>query len=143
MFKKFLLQFLLLSAFVTGSAIFTVNAENPEKQSSAVEKQTAVSNKSGKKQKKTVSYKWHQGNLDRHFIKHGSEFPEFKSSKEYGDAAVKFFTEPPKGTEFKRRPNGDRLCYHEKSNFFAVATKDGFIKTFFRPNKGKKYWKRQ
>ena len=45
--------------------------------------------------------------------------------------------------KFKHRPNGDKLFYCEKNNFFGVATQGGIIKTFFRPNRGIRYWNRQ
>ena len=42
-----------------------------------------------------------------------------------------------------RRPNGDRLFYYEKDNYFGVTAKDGAVKTFFRPDRGVRYWNRQ
>ena len=110
---------------------------------SNTEKKSAISKKSGKKNDREITFQWHRRNLERHFNKHRAEFPEYKNFREYGDAAIKFFSNPPKGTLFKHRPNGDRLLYYEKSNLFGAATKNGFIKTFFRPNRGKRYWLRQ
>ena len=99
--------------------------------------------KPGKKNDRKITFQWHQRNLERHFNKHRAEFPEYKNFREYGEAAIKFFSDPPKGTLFKHRANGDRLFYYEKSNLFGVTTRDGYIKTFFRPNRGKRYWQRQ
>ena len=87
--------------------------------------------------------RWHRGNLERHWEKHGAEFPEFKSAQEYGDAALYFFEHPPVGTLTKTNAEGDRLFYHQASNTFGVTTADGVPKTMFRPNAGINYWRRQ
>ena len=56
---------------------------------------------------------------------------------------MKFFANPPKGTLFKLRDNGDHLYYHPNSNTFGVTTKDGVPKCFFHPDEGIDYWNRQ
>ncbi len=86
---------------------------------------------------------WHPANLTRHWEKHKAEFPNFKTEKEYGDFALKFFQYPPQGTLFKRNQAGDYLFYYQKWNLFGVTTKDGVPKTMFRPNSGINYWNRQ
>ena len=144
MIKKILFVFFVLFLFGLNSSFFTLNAESS---GDKVDRITAENSHSKKKTlkapEKKVSFKWHQRNLERHFYKHRAEFPEYKTVQEYGNGAIKFFSDPPKGTEYKRRSNGDRLFYYEKNNFFGVTTKDGFIKTFFRPNRGRRYWNRQ
>ena len=139
--KKFFCGLLVLLTFFSNIGVLPLNAESAVKNSSRItaEKSTVRARKSAEK----ISFSWHQRNLERHFEKHRVEFPEYKNAQEYGKAAVKFFTAPPPGTQFKRRANGDRLFYYEKENLFGVTTKHGFIKTFFRPNRGKNYWKRQ
>ena len=88
--------------------------------------------------------RWHQGNLERHWEKHKAEFPEFKTAKEYGDAALYFFSKPPQGTLMKEdKETGDKKYYHQPSNTFGVTTSQGFPKTMFRPNAGINYWRRQ
>lgn len=94
-------------------------------------------------QKIAADVRWHSGNLHQHWQKHKGEFPEFSSAKEYGDAAVAFFLSPPVGTQTKTNPKGDTLFFYEPDNNFGVITKDGYIKTFFKPNAGVKYWNRQ
>ena len=86
---------------------------------------------------------WHPANLTRHWEKHQKEFPNFKTEKEYGDFALKFFQYPPQGTLFKRNQAGDYLFYYQKWNVFGVTTKDGVPKTMFRPTQGINYWNRQ
>ena len=87
--------------------------------------------------------RWHQENLNRHWEKHGAEFPEFRSAKEYGDAALNFFANPPKGTLTKTRENGEKLYYHPPTNTFGAAAPDGTPKTLFRPSSRINYWNRQ
>ena len=86
---------------------------------------------------------WSPGNLERHWAKHGAEFPEYGSAAEYGKGALFFFERPPPGTLFKSRGNGDRLYYHPRTNTFGVTTADGTPKTMFRPDRGMDYWNRQ
>ncbi len=87
--------------------------------------------------------RWHQSNLERHWEKHGSEFPEFHSAQEYGDAALNFFQNPPQGTLTKVRSDGEKLFYHPPSNTFGVTAPDGTPKTLFRPSGRMNYWNRQ
>ena len=87
--------------------------------------------------------RWHQSNLESHWAKHGAEFPEFHSAKEYGDAALVFFSNPPEGTLIKTRENGEKLFYHPPTNTFGAAAPDGTPKTLFRPTGRMNYWNRQ
>ena len=142
--RNFLFLLLFLLGFGISFTTGTLQAENSRQTTvAAADKKSSSDKQAVKTPEQKISFQWHQKNLVRHFNKHRSEFPEYKTAQEYGDAAVKFFSNPPDGTLFKRRSSGDRLFYYEKSNFFGVTTKDGFIKTFFRPNRGKKYWARQ
>ena len=87
--------------------------------------------------------RWSPGNLERHWAKHGHEFPQYHSAAEYGMGALYFFENPPPGTKRKTRGNGDCLYYHPASNTFGVTTADGTPKTMFKPDSGMDYWNRQ
>ena len=87
--------------------------------------------------------RWHRSNLERHWEKHGAEFPEYHSAQEYGDGALNFFQNPPQGTLTKVRPDGEKLYYHPPSNTFGVTAPDGTPKTLFRPSGRMNYWNRQ
>ena len=87
--------------------------------------------------------RWHRSNLERHWEKHGAEFPEYHSAQEYGDGALQFFQNPPQGTLTKVRPNGEKLYYHPPSNTFGATAPDGTPKTLFRPSGRMNYWNRQ
>lgn len=142
--KKYLLGLLVVFTCISSIGVWNLNAAAPRQNSSGIAK-TNVNDggKSFRSENKKIVFQWHQRNLERHFYKHRSEFPEYKTMQEYGQGAVDFFSKPPAGTKFKRRSNGDRLFYYEKKNMFGVTTGKGFIKTFFRPNNGRKYWNRQ
>ena len=138
MIKKCILAILALFTFFIGTGI-DLNAENIGSQPDN-KINSSVIKRSNRQQ---ITFKWHQHNLERHYYKHRGEFPEYDTMQKYGNGAVEFFSNPPKGTKFKCRPNGDRLFYYEKNNYFGVTTKEGFVKTFFRPNRGIRYWNRQ
>ncbi len=68
-----------------------------------------------------------------HWEKHGSEFPELENVKQYVEAAQSFMKTPPEGTLTRIRANGDIVRYHAETNTFGVMTKDGALRTMFKP----------
>jgi filamentous hemagglutinin len=82
-------------------------------------------------------------NAEEHWEKHGGEFPEFHSAREYEDGALRFITNPPAGTLTKTNDRGDTLYYEPATNTFAVKDRRGEPRTFFRPDDGRVYWNRQ
>ncbi|MCF8374255.1 MAG: hypothetical protein K9H64_21720 [Bacteroidales bacterium] len=68
-----------------------------------------------------------------HWMKHGAEFPDLKSAREYIAATHKFLTKPPKGTIVKLQKY-DIIMYDPKSNTFAAMKVDGTPKTMFKPS---------
>lgn len=82
-------------------------------------------------------------NAEEHWEKHGGEFPEFHSARDYERAALAFVTSPPPGTLRKIDDRGDTLFYDPASNTFAVRDAQGEPRTFFRPRDGRAYWDRQ
>lgn len=82
-------------------------------------------------------------NAFEHWKNHGAEFPEFQNSKQYVEGAKNFMNNPPGGTLFKTRANGDQLFYNPESNIFGVQNVDGAPRTLFRPDAGLEYWERQ
>lgn len=131
--KKFLFSILFILTAFTGYHLYSVGLPAGDNFSSSKKFSAQQIN----------APQWHPQNLERHWGKHRSEFPEYKTAEEYGNAALQFFRSPPKGTLKKIRSNGDRLYYHPPTNNFGVTTKKGIPKTFFRPNRGMNYWKRQ
>ena len=82
-------------------------------------------------------------NADEHWRKHGNEFSEDQTARDYEDEASDFVHHPPSGAEIKHRANGDTLIYDRDSNTFAVENRDGAPRTMFKPDRGEAYWDRQ
>src|ERR1700753_1805360 len=62
-----------------------------------------------------------EDNAQRHWEKHGAEFPQFTSEQAYVAGVHAFLMHPPAGTLIKHRPNGDTLYFEPASGHFAVA----------------------
>jgi len=92
-------------------------------------------------QHKIVAKDFAPGELKSHFLKHKQEF-DYSTKEEYLNGARRFLNSS-KSKEIleKIRPNGDILHYHIRTGEFAVMTKDGRIKTYFKANY--QYWMRQ
>jgi len=73
-------------------------------------------------------------NATHHFKKHGHEFG-FISEQEYVAAAVKFTTEPLAVGVLKNiQKDNDVAFYNPKTAEYAVKSKKGFIRTYFKLN---------
>jgi len=82
--------------------------------------------------------------LNKHFIKHADEFAgKFRNADEYLKGAQNFFKRKSDEIVQYTRKNGDVVRYDTKNNTFGVASKDGTIKTFFKPDDGFDYLKNQ
>ncbi len=83
-----------------------------------------------------------QGLLD-HFEKHGSEFPGLDMAA-YLRAAQSLRDAPATGTILElRRADGVLTRFDKASGAFIAVNRDGTIRTFFRPNDGERYFRRQ
>ena len=83
--------------------------------------------------------------LDQHWEKHGGEFKKefgYADASEYEKGASDVINNPQALTKTEAE-DGDYIYYIEDTNEFVVLSKDGFIRTYFRPNSGKKYFDRQ
>jgi hypothetical protein len=75
-----------------------------------------------------------QAKLQDHFERHGSDFGA-QSPAEYQDQASNFTTgEKPAGVLEKVRPNGDVVRYDPNTDEFGVASRDGIIRTYYKPD---------
>ena len=73
-------------------------------------------------------------NATKHFKKHGRDFG-FKTEQEYVAAAVKFTTEPLHPDVLTNiQKDNDIAFYNPKTAEYAVKSKSGFIRTYFRLN---------
>lgn len=83
--------------------------------------------------------------LDQHFDKHGAEFAEnfgYKDAEEYEKGASDVINNP-EALHKTEAEDGDGVYYIEETNEFVVLSTDGYIRTYFRPNSGKKYYDKQ
>lgn len=79
--------------------------------------------------------------LEQHYQKHGIDMG-FDSAEEYekAAAAVPFNPEALHKTEAE---DGDDVYYIESTNEFVVVSTDGYLRTYFNPDRGKDYFDRQ
>ena len=88
------------------------------------------------------TYKFRSKKLrDQHYEKHGIDmgFPDVDS---YVAAANEVINDPESLYKVEKE-DGDDVYYRERDNAFVVVSRDGYIRTFFYPDGGKKYFDRQ
>nr|MBA5584998.1 hypothetical protein [Anaerobacillus isosaccharinicus]QOY38473.1 hypothetical protein AWH56_002955 [Anaerobacillus isosaccharinicus] len=80
--------------------------------------------------------------LDSHYKKHVIVQKEFGNitKNQYLTRAQNLIGSDSKNVLSKKRSNGDRVFYNTSNNEFAVLGKDGYIKTFFKPKDGFRYY---
>lgn len=79
--------------------------------------------------------------LESHYEKHGIDMG-FASPEEY-EAAASAVIQSPEALYKTEKEDGDGVYYIEATNEFAVLSTDGYIRTYFLPDAGKKYFDRQ
>lgn len=79
--------------------------------------------------------------LDDHYEKHGKEMG-FASAEEY-EAAASDVVNSPDALYKKEKEDNDDIYYIESTNEFVVVSTDGYLRTYFYPDKGKAYFDRQ
>ncbi|MBO4266547.1 MAG: hypothetical protein J5910_05085 [Lachnospiraceae bacterium] len=79
--------------------------------------------------------------LNDHYEKHGKEMG-FASAEEYEKAAAAVALDP--GALHKTEAeDGDDVYYLKATNEFVIVSTDGYIRTYFKPDSGIKYFNRQ
>lgn len=79
--------------------------------------------------------------LREHFDKHGKEMG-FTDAKAYKQAAAAVVTNPLSLHKLEAEDNDD-VYYLENTNEFVIVSTDGYIRTYFKPDKGKAYFDQQ
>ncbi len=79
--------------------------------------------------------------LESHYYKHGIDMG-FDSPEEYLAAANAVIANPDALTKTEKE-DGDTVFYVETTNEFVVLSTDGYIRTYFLPDGGKRYFDRQ
>ena len=81
--------------------------------------------------------------LDEHYAKHGAEFGAI-SRAEYLRLAQELRDEAVGGPILEaRRPNGEFSRFDRRHGYFGAYNRDATIRTFFIPNNGERYFRRQ
>jgi pyocin large subunit-like protein len=81
--------------------------------------------------------------LDEHYAKHGREFGAI-SKAEYLHLAQQLRDAPAGGPILEaRRPNGEFSRFDRRHGYFGAYNRNGTIRTFFIPNNGERYFRRQ
>ena len=79
--------------------------------------------------------------LSDHFNKHGIEMG-FDSMEDY-ERAASDAANNPEALHKLEKDDGDDVYYIEETNEFVVISTDGFIRTYFCPDSGKRYFDKQ
>ena len=78
--------------------------------------------------------------MQKHYAKHGEEYGDI-STESYVSLANELVNAPASDDVEKIvRSDGSTAIYRFSTNDFLVVTKDGSIRTFFKPKNGKEYW---
>ena len=83
--------------------------------------------------------------LNQHFSKHGAEFADdfgYTTAEEYERGASNVINNVA-ALHKTEKEDGDDVFYIERTNEFVVLSTDGYIRTYFRPDSGKKYYDKQ
>lgn len=79
--------------------------------------------------------------LESHYEKHGIDMG-FASAEEYEEAANRVISHPDVLYKLESEDN-DHVYYLEETNEFVVISTDGYIRTYFLPDKGIEYFNAQ
>lgn len=124
-----------------------------EEKTTAIEEVTAKEEKTTAKEKKTTAakeenteavadYRFRNNKLlSQHYDKHGKEMG-FASKEDY-EAAAAAVVVNPNALHKTEKEDGDDIYYIEETNEFVVVSTDGYIRTYFNPSGGIKYYNRQ
>ena len=83
-----------------------------------------------------------QSLYDEHYKKHSAEFGDITQA-EYLTLANELIRSGSANVLHKTESDGDKLYFDKETGYFAVLSKDGYIRTLFVPDSGIKYWEKQ
>jgi len=131
---------------VTTTARKTTAAKTTKKAAKTTAVQTATAPATTTADADYVEYRFRSKKLlDQHFEKHGGEFGDdfgYKTAKEYEKGASDVINSED-ALHKTEKEDGDYVYYIEATNEFVVLSQDGYIRTYFRPDSGKKYYDKQ
>lgn len=116
--------------------------EEPQEQAAETTTQTTEAAVQTTEATAQVTYTFrYNDRLQDHYKKHGRDMG-FASPEEYLAAANAVIANPDALTKTEKE-DGDTVYYVEATNEFVVLSTDGYIRTYFCPDGGKKYFDRQ
>ena len=116
--------------------------EEPQEQAAETTTQTTEAAVQTTETTAQVTYTFrYNDRLQDHYKKHGRDMG-FASPEEYLAAANAVIANPDALTKTEKE-DGDTVYYVEATNEFVVLSTDGYIRTYFCPDGGKKYFDRQ
>ena len=110
-------------------------SEEPVEVISASEEET-------KPEAEEIEYRFrNKKRLNEHYEKHGIEMG-FEDAESYEAAASRVVNNPDALHKIEKE-DGDDVYYLEETNEFVVVSTDGYLRTYFCPDSGKKYFDKQ
>ena len=79
--------------------------------------------------------------LEEHYEKHGKEMG-FATPGDY-EAAASAVVNDPRAEHKLEAEDGDDVYYIEETNDFVIVSKWGYLRTYFRPDAGRRYFDKQ
>ena len=117
--------------------VSSVNSDN-----SVISTQSTTQNVSTTEQTAQTIYKFrNQDLLEQHYKKHGIDMG-FSSPEEYEKAAAAV-PNNPNAVHKTEKEDGDDVYYVESTNEFVIVSTDGYLRTYFKPDKGIDYYNKQ
>ena len=120
-----------------GQTVSSVNSDN-----SVISTQSTTQNVSTTGQTAQTIYKFrNQDLLEQHYKKHGIDMG-FSSPEEYEKAAAAV-PNNPNALHKTEKEDGDDVYYVESTNEFVIVSTDGYLRTYFNPDRGIDYYNKQ
>lgn len=120
-----------------GQTVSSVNSDN-----SVISTQSTTQNVSTTEQNAQTIYKFrNQDLLEQHYKKHGIDMG-FSSPEEYEKAAAAV-PNNPNALHKTEKEDGDDVYYVESTNEFVIVSTDGYLRTYFNPDRGIDYYNKQ
>lgn len=134
------------AVFVSSSAESKPESTTSAAESSPQSTQSAVSSSESSVAESVpvirTEYKFRNKNLlNQHYEKHGKDMG-FASAEEYEKAAAAV-PNNPNVLHKTEKEDGDDVYYVESTNEFVVVSTDGYIRTYFNPDRGIDYYNKQ
>ena len=151
---RIIFALLIVAAVVVGTYVYNNNVapspDDPSELSSIADPQSSEessivdpqSEESSDVDPDAVDYYFRSEKLlKQHYEKHGIDMG-FPSAEAYEKAASDVVNDP-NALHKTEKEDGDFVYYIESTNEFVVLSKDGYLRTYFLPDAGKKYYDKQ